>query len=164
MNSTLPANGVVHEPGDPLQDLLAGPVLRVRLAGEHQLDRRLGIAGDRGNRLDVLQDEVRPLVGGEAPREADGQRVQAQRSPQPGDQFRRLAAPLRALDRLPPRDVDQTHLERLVRFPQLAIVDELDRPRIPARCSVAPAGPSNGRTPGASAARPGVDMDPVGDV
>ena len=50
-------------------------------------------------RLDVLQDQVRPLVGGEAPREADRQRVEAQRAAQLRDELGRLAAPLGAAAR-----------------------------------------------------------------
>ena len=40
------------------------------------------------------QDQVRALVGGEAPREADRQRVEAERPPQLCDELGRLAAPL----------------------------------------------------------------------
>ena len=97
--------------------------MRVRLAGEDELHRHLRVVDERGERFDVLQDQVRALVGGEAAREADGQRVEAQRAAQLRDELRRLAAALGLLRGAPPRDLDQLRLQRLMRLPQLAVVD-----------------------------------------
>ena len=99
----------------------------MRLAGEDELDRHLRVVDERGERLDVLQDEVRALVGGEAAREADRQRVEAERPAELGDELRRLAAPLGLLRGAAARDLDELHLQRLVRLPQLAVVDVVDR-------------------------------------
>ena len=92
-------------------------------------------------RLEVLQHQVRALVGGEPPREPDRQRVEAERAAQLRDDRGRLAAPLRLLHGAPPREVDQPRLERLMRLPQLAIVDVLDRlPEIRLRAARRPVG------------------------
>ena len=58
-------------------------------------------------RVDVLQQQVGALVGGEAAREADRQRVEAERPPQLGDELRRLAAPLGLARGPAPREVDE---------------------------------------------------------
>src|SRR5690606_12943109 len=61
---------------DDLSDqLLAGVVTRVRLAGEDDLDRPLGAADQRDEPVDVTQQQRRPLVGCEATGEADGQNL-----------------------------------------------------------------------------------------
>ena len=146
---------VARQPRDLLQHLLARAVVRMRLAGEDELDRHLRVVDERGDRFEVLQDQVGALVGGEAPREADRQRVEAQRAAQLRDELRRLAAALGLLRGPPPRDVDQLRLERLVRLPQLAVVDRRRSvPRTPGRRRAAASrGRGAGRRPAASAAR-----------
>ena len=74
-----------------------------------------------------LQHQVRALVGGEAAREADGQRVGLERAPQLRDDVgaaRRGARPAAPTRR---RTMSMScDLQRLVRFPQLAVVDRVD--------------------------------------
>ena len=80
---------IAHEPRDLLQHLLARAVVRMRLAREDELDRHLRVVDEGDDRLHVLQHQVRALVGGKAAREADGQRVQAERAPHLVDELRR---------------------------------------------------------------------------
>ncbi len=60
---------------DVLDDALAGPVRGMRLAGEHDLDGPLRIPEDPGQPLLVGEEQRGSLVGREAAREADGERV-----------------------------------------------------------------------------------------
>ena len=60
---------------DALQMVLADIVGRMRLAGEDDLDRPAGRVEDPRQPLRIVKHEFRPLVAGEAPREADRQRV-----------------------------------------------------------------------------------------
>ena len=54
---------------------LAVAVARMRLAGEHDLQRALAVGQDAAQTLGFAEDERCALVGGEAAREADGERV-----------------------------------------------------------------------------------------
>ena len=63
-----------------LQHRLARPVERMRLAGEDELHGHLRVIDERGERLEILQQQVGALVGGEPAREPDGQRVRAERA------------------------------------------------------------------------------------
>ena len=157
---------VAHQPRDLLQDGLARPVVRMGLSGEHQLDRHLWIVHERHDGLDVLENQIGPLVGGEPARESDRQRVHAQRPPQLSDEFRRLLPLLGALHRPPPRDVDQLHLQRLMRLPQLAVVDVVDR--FPEARLAAASRPVGAQMPVVELVHlrrePGVGVNAVGDV
>ena len=62
---------------------LAGLVGRMGLAGEDELHRPLRIVDQRGQPLDVAQDQVGPLVGGEPAGEADRQRVRVEHVAEP---------------------------------------------------------------------------------
>ncbi len=88
------------------------------LAGEHELDRHLRIVDQRGDAIDILENQVGSFVGREPPREADRQRVEAQRPAQLSQHFFRLAAPLGLPHRMTANEVEQPRLERLMRFPQ----------------------------------------------
>ena len=55
--------------------VLARPVGRVRLAGEEDLHRALGVGEQLAQAVQVAEQQVGPLVGREAAGEADGQRV-----------------------------------------------------------------------------------------
>src|SRR6185437_661389 len=67
--------GVSHAFGDLLEHALAGFVVRVGLAGEEELHGTLGVVDHSGEALHVREEQVGALVGGEASREADGERV-----------------------------------------------------------------------------------------
>ena len=58
-----------------LHQSLPGVVLGVRLAGDDELHRALGVGQDAQQPLGVVQQETRALIGGEAAREAQGQRL-----------------------------------------------------------------------------------------
>ena len=60
---------------DLLEQLLAGHVGGMRLAGEHELDRARAVGENSNQPLDVVKDEIRTLVRREAPREPDRQDV-----------------------------------------------------------------------------------------
>ena len=110
-----------------LQHFLARPVVRMGLAGEDELHRQLRVVDKRGDLLEVLEDQVGPLVGGEAAGEADRQRVEARA---PGRSrwttSRGFAAPLGLPRGAAADEADQLGLEHLVRLPQLAVVDSAD--------------------------------------
>jgi hypothetical protein len=61
--------------GDLADDLLAGLVGRVRLAGEQEEHRPAGLRDDLGQPFRVLEEQRGALVGGEAAGETDGQDV-----------------------------------------------------------------------------------------
>src|SRR5690554_3618438 len=60
---------------DALQQLLAGVVRGVGLAREHDLDRPPGVGDQEPRPVEVAQDQVRPLVGGEPAAQADSKRA-----------------------------------------------------------------------------------------
>ena len=84
--------GVAHHLGDLLQHALAGLVVRMGLAGKEELHGALGIVDHGGQPLDVGQQQVGALVGGEAAGEADGQRVGRESLAQALNRFRWFAA------------------------------------------------------------------------
>ena len=135
--------------------VLPGPSSGCDLPGEDQLHGHLRMVEQRIERLEILQQKVGALVGGKPPGKADGQRVAIQRASQLRDDGGRLAAALGLHDHAAPRHLDQAGLERLMRLPQFAVVDFLDR--VPERRVAAVAPPSwrrgAGRRPAASAAR-----------
>ena len=72
----LPRNcGSRGEAGDLLQDLFAGQIARMRLAGEDDLHRQLRIVDQRRDLLQILEQQVGPLVRGKAAGKADRQCV-----------------------------------------------------------------------------------------
>ena len=74
MNTTRLANCVLARVlVDLLDDLLAALVLRVRLAGEHELHGPLGVVEQLEQPLRLAEEQAAALVRGEAAREADGQ-------------------------------------------------------------------------------------------
>ena len=78
---------------DALQMVLGRLVGRMRLAGEDDLHRPVGVVEDAGEPLGIVEDQLGPLVGGEAPREADGQRVGIEHRAGGDDAVRRRRAP-----------------------------------------------------------------------
>ncbi len=71
----VPHLGVVGEADDLLDHLLAALVGRVRLAGDHQLDRALGVQQQPLEPLRVAHHQGQSLVRRDAAREADRQHV-----------------------------------------------------------------------------------------
>ena len=66
----LPDLGHALEVEHPLGEGLGGVVKRVRLAREDELERPI-VVEQREGALGIVDEQVEPLVGGEAPREAD---------------------------------------------------------------------------------------------
>ena len=157
---------VAGELRDLAQQRLARAVVRVRLAREHELDRHRRVVDERGEGLDVAQHQRGALVGGEAAGEADRQGVEAQGPAHRGDDVRGLAAALGLLGGAPAHGVDELHLQRLVRFPQLAVVDGVDA--IPERGVARARGPVGAEVAVVDLAHlrrePGRHVDAVGDV
>ena len=136
------------------------------LAGEDELHRHLRIVDQRGERLEVLQQQVGPLVGGEPAGEADRQRVEAERAAQLRDDRRPArrgvppAAP-RAAGRSRSAAPSASGASPTARRRRRSRW----RPRDPAACCAPPSRRRGaGRRPGASAARASVDVHAVGDV
>ena len=118
--------GVEAEVGDPLDQLLARLVGGVGLAGEDELHRPLRIVDHLGHAVDVVEEQVGPLVGGEPPGEADGEDVRIEDVPRGLDHFVALAAAA-ALAAEPAADEGQHQvLQGVVRFPKLARIDVVD--------------------------------------
>ena len=78
-HDAVPHLGVVGEPDDLLDQLLAAVVGGVRLAGDDQLDRALGVQQQPLEPLGVAQHQRQPLVRRHAAREADRQHVGVER-------------------------------------------------------------------------------------
>ncbi len=64
---------------DLAHELLAGMVGRVGLPREDDLHRALRIVQETREPVRIAEDQVRPLVDGEAPRESNRQRVRVER-------------------------------------------------------------------------------------
>ena len=110
-----------------LEDLLARLVERVGLAGEDELDRELRVVDQRGHQLEVAEDEVGALVGGEPPGEADRQGVEAESTRRQRSMTVLGLAPALGLPHgAVAGEGEQARLEHLVRLPELAVVDALD--------------------------------------
>ena len=149
-----------------LQHVLAGAVVRVRLAREHELDGQLRIVDETGEALDLAEHEVRALVGGEAPREANGQRVETQGPPAVRYLVGGFTARRGRIPRPAPRKPDELCLERLMRLPQLPIVHAIDVfPTCGFRAAPRPIGSEVPIVEAVHLRRePGGHMDAVGDV
>ena len=65
--------GIESRLHDPLDDLLAGHILRVRLAGDDELHGSIGIGQDPRGSADVAEEEIAAFVRREAAREAQGE-------------------------------------------------------------------------------------------
>ncbi len=66
---------VLAQVNDLLDEAFAVVVARMRLAGEDELDGALLVVRELHDVLELLENQRRAFVGGEAAREADGQRV-----------------------------------------------------------------------------------------
>ena len=106
---------------DLLDERLARLVGRVRLAGEDELHGPPGLGHQVVEARQVAHKQRGPLVGGEAAREADGQRVGVEHTLGLGQRARPLAHPLAVLDRLAPRVVHHAVLQLTVDVPQLLV-------------------------------------------
>ena len=70
------ANVGPPEEMNPFPDhVLAGLIRRMRLAGEHELNRMLRIGENPRQPFRIVQQQVGPFVGGEPARKAERQRV-----------------------------------------------------------------------------------------
>src|SRR6187401_700855 len=97
------------------------------LAREHELNRHPRVVDEADERFEIAEHEVCALVGSEAPREPNGECVEAERMPYLVDELERLTPLLRAMRRAAPGRFDELGLQRLPGFPQLAILDAFNR-------------------------------------
>ena len=105
---------------DLLDDLLAGPVGRVGLAGEDDLDRPLLVPQDPGAAgRGRVNSRPGPLVGREAPGEADREDVRIERRLERVEDRRRLAVAGELVAQPAPGEDRQLQLLALVGLPQL---------------------------------------------
>ena len=98
----------------------------MRLAGEDELHRALGVVHHGREFLDIGQNQIGALVGGKAAGEADGERVRTEHAAQPLQHFRRFAAALGLLHGPVAHKVQQPRFQVEMRFPEFAVVHVLD--------------------------------------
>ena len=116
-----PNAGSMRAPVDLLQVVLAGLVGRMGLAGEDDLHGPPRRVEDRLQPLGVVEDQLRPLVAGEAAGEADRQRVGIEQRAG-GDDARGadlLVAP--PLPRPLADEREQVLAQRVARLPELLV-------------------------------------------
>ena len=111
---------------DRLDHLLAGPVGRMGLAGEDELDRPVRVVDQAGEPVDVGEDQRRPLVGGEAAGEADRQDLGIERLLELRERRRRLAVAGELGQQALPGEDGELALLVQVRLPELAVRDSSD--------------------------------------
>ena len=109
---------MAHQLRDLLQHLLAGFVAGMRLAGKNELHRTLGIVHHGSQLFDVGQNQIGPLVGGEAARKSDGQRIRTEHPAQALQHFGRLVAALGLLDHAVAHKIQQTRFQVKMGFPE----------------------------------------------
>ena len=109
---------------DRANQLLAAVVLRVRLAGEDELHRAApGRRGASCTRSRSREEQRRALVGGEAAREADRQRVRVEHLVGQLELLARRAAPLGRRAQPAARVLHEAVAPVLVDLPQLGVGD-----------------------------------------
>ena len=106
-----------------LDHLLAGPVGGVGLAGDHDLHRTSRRRQDSGKPLLVAEQQRGALVGGEAAREADGQRFGVEHAAHLAQRIGRLAVPGELPRQASLQEADHLALLLLMGAPQLLVVD-----------------------------------------
>jgi hypothetical protein len=125
---------------DDLTDhLLAVVVGRVRLAREHELHRAVPCGQQRVQPLGLRQQQRRPLVGREAPREAHGERLRVEHLVGPRDIRARQAASERRLAQPAAHERDEPLTALLARPPHLVVASVVDAVP-PVRAGFAPLG------------------------
>ena len=113
--------GVVGEPDQVLDHLLAGVIRRVRLAGNHQLDRMRGVQQQLLQPRGIPQHQGQPLVGRNAPGKADGEYVRIQHGVRPGQLRVRGAALLPCRAQPPPNVMDQRFAQDPAQRPDVRV-------------------------------------------
>ena len=112
--------GVAGELVDALQHFLPRVVGRMRLAGEHDLHRPPGAGEQPAEPVEIAEDEVRALVGGEPAREADGERAGIEEGARADDLCRLAVLAGEPMARVLADMVEQHRLEPHVSVPELA--------------------------------------------
>ena len=115
--------GEAHDLGD---HLLAEIVGGVGLAGEDQLERPLLVEEQGPQPIGLGQQQRRPLVGGEAPGEADDQEARVEDVVGPGRVADRHAAVLQRLAQPLPHEADQGVAALVAGSPQLVVAGVVD--------------------------------------
>ena len=107
------------------EHLLRVLVERVRLAGDHHLERR-AVREDPAHALGVVRQEEQALVGRDSPREAERQRVLGEGLGDRLDVLGILAAQQPVLHRLHPHVLDERATGVVAGAPQLLVRDAVD--------------------------------------
>ena len=154
--------GVLLQVRHPLGERLAAGVARMGLAGVDDLHRPLGVVDQPVEAVEILEQQVGPLVGGEAAGEAEGERVGNERlALRPGE-----TQPLPAVGQAAAGEGEQPRLEHLVDLPELGVAHAVDaRPEVGVGDAVEPAGAQVLEQQRVHVRRhPGAHVDAVGDV
>ncbi len=135
MNTSLPVKlAEFAQVDDALDVALALVVARMGLAGEDELHRALRVLHEAHHVVEAVEDQRGALVGGEAAREADGQRVGIEQRVEGDEVLMRAALPL---EEAAAGELDQLAAQIVAQGPEFLVGDEVgigDRaPRIPAR-------------------------------
>ena len=112
---------------DLLDEVLAGLVGRMGLAGEDELHGALRIVDQFGQDIELAEEQIGALVGGEAAGETDRQRVGVEDVAGGFDDFIGFVAAASLAADAAADEVEQAVLEIAVRFPQFARVDVVER-------------------------------------
>ena len=150
---------------DLADQLLAGIVVRMGLAGEEDLYRPVAVGEEGGQTLEVAEDQATALVGGKTPRKTDGQRLGVQGLQGESDLGGRNSLAAELIAQVKAGVLDQTAAPGLVGLPQLAIRDLIDLlPGLGPFIRVAPVLSQIAVVERGDLYRgPGLDVDPVGD-
>jgi hypothetical protein len=114
---------IVPQVSDFLDEVLARLVGGMGLAGKDHLDRPLRVVDQRGKPVQHAEEQVSPLVRGEAPGEADRERVGVEQRAGRLNRFVWFIPAAGLPPDAPAHKVQEAVLQVAVRFPQLARVD-----------------------------------------
>src|SRR5690606_18462081 len=97
-----------------------------RLARYDELHGTIAIEDDPAKSIDVLEDEIGALVGGEASRESDRQVLGVERLVRRGDLHRRGSLAKELLLHALPNEAHEAIAEPILRAPELGVGDPRD--------------------------------------
>src|SRR4029077_20509101 len=95
-------------------------------AGKNELHRAFGIVDHGGQALEVGEDQVGALVGGEAAGKSDGERVWTEHFGQPLQNLARLEAALSLFDGAAADELEKLGFQAEVGLPEFAVIDVLN--------------------------------------
>src|SRR5882672_3499287 len=157
---------VAHEFGDLLQYFFARLVVGMGLTSKDELHRAFGIVHHGGEALEIGEDQVGALVGGEAAGKSDGQRVWTEHLAESRQNLARFEAALGLFDGAAADELEKLGLQAEMCLPEFAVVDVLNAlPNfgvaavlVPVGAEVAVVEPEHLR------GQPGWNVNSIGDV